>query len=234
MSKPSLHRVNLIPAGLVATRQRRRHLRGLMVISVAYLSALFGTCLVVKVASAPAADSPVVELARLTQQEREASMALSRLNIQLQGLSARLDSRKSLADQPDFSELLSLIGNCIDGQASVRELRLQSTGIDPLRPPVNDTPRAVAGSGPPARVVIGAEREPRHFTILLRGVATSETGISRFSARLRELNLFDSVDLKRTGRDLSSSRDAIAFELALILSEPPSPTNVPPGNRSPQ
>lgn len=216
---PARLRVNLVPAEVRVSRLRRRQLRRLFFTSATYLTVLVATCAITKVATAPADDSPTVELARLKQQTAEGADSLMRLQLQLRSLNSRLEARRTLAQQPDFSRLLTILGSCIDGDAAVRQFQLQSTGVDPMRPTLGDLPRALAASQPPSTPIIGADREPRHFTLSLRGVATSEAGISRFTARLRELQLFDSVDLKRTGRD-PSSENAIAFEIALILSEP--------------
>lgn len=220
---------NLLPPEFLAAKHKRRRLRSLAISSALYLVSLGAACAVVRVATAPAGESDMTELARLQSQHASTAESLDRVELQLRALRTRLDARKSLASQPDFSLLLELLGTCVDAEIAVRQFQLRATGVDPTRSTV-DLPRASSnGSGASAVAVQGAEREPRHFTLTLRGAAASEGAISRFTQRLRSAGVFDAVNLKRTGRLAAGTESLsggtarasdISYEIECLIIEP--------------
>lgn len=162
------------------------------------------------------------ELAALKVRNDDTRAALQRLATQIARLRLAVDTRQTLVDQPDFSILLAFLADAVDRDTVLRQLSLRGTGIDPLRPvgPSSATPRAS-----------GAEREPKHFVLSLRGASRSESGLARLSAQLRESGLFDRVELRRTGRDGASGDDAVAFELDCVLLDVSGTDGVTPEGR---
>lgn len=203
--------VNLLPPAVAYHRARRARLRVLTLVGAGYVGLLVAASAVGLLVTAPSDDSPASELARLERGSAELSEAASRVTAKLRVARARLEARRTLAEQPDFSLLLGLLGSCMDGEAVVRQMQLRSVGVDASRP---DAVEARPGAGAShATPPVGAEREPKYFTLLLRGSAVAESAMTRFTKRVEALSLFDAVEIKRTGRETAAGSTAISFEL---------------------
>lgn len=212
--------VNLLPHGLMVSRRRSGHLRRILAGAMVLFVSLGCICLAVLFYTAPRGGDPTRQLEALEAESAQLSASLVSVHAQNKTLALRLESRRSLAEQPDPSLLLSLLATCADKDISLRQLRLLSTGIDPLRQSGMDMPtRRVPTQA--LTQVIGQEREPRHITLSLRGVSSSDSRVSRLTSRLQALNLFNGIELKRTGREpgSNSSEVAISFEIECYLCE---------------
>lgn len=219
---------NLLPAEIVAHRARRRRLRFWLVAFSLYALALAAACALTNFATRPVGPSTGDALNALSAQHAQTADALAKVETQFRALNARLESRRALTEQPDPSVLLALVARCLDDDTQLRHLQFRTTGVDPARA------RTLSADSPALTVPPGTEREPRHILLTLTGVSGGEAGVTRLTTRLRELNLFDTVDLKRTGRDTASAgrdakgREMIAFEIALTLSDrPPTAPSTP-------
>ena len=202
-------RVNLLPTLTVVTKQRARRARFWRTIGMTYAVALVLTCGVLKVVTAPGRASAISELVMLQQREQASLDQLKVFQTQLRQVSQKLDGRRTLAGQPDWSALLSLLGTCIEPGTSVRQLSLRSSGTDP-----NRQFSTAPGTPPPLTT-----NEPRHFTLTIQGATRRSGGSVRFANRLRSLELFDSVDLNKQFRDPNGDDRSEAFDIVCVLSD---------------
>lgn len=200
--------VNLLPAAMIVRRRRRQRTRLWTVITSAYGVALLLTCAVLKVVTAPGQASATTELESLDKRERASQIQLRAFEQQLRVVSAKLDTRRTMAVQPDWSQLLALLGTCTERDMTIRQLLLKGSGVDPER--------LSTGAG---SANANTEREPRHFTLMLEGITRNEEGSLRLVTKLRDLGLFNSVEIKRKGQDQTGATTANSFEIACVFSD---------------
>jgi hypothetical protein len=203
-------RVNLLPAAVLQERRRGARIRLWVGTSATYLALLLGVSSAVRLSTDPTAASASTELASVGDDTALTIKARQSAETQVRLTRARLVSRQVLWQQPDLSLLLRLVAAGFDDELVLRNLQLVSSSQDPMA-------QGQSPQGP-------EDREPRHFTMILRGAATSESAVTRLSTYLREPGLFNTVELKRTGRDTVNGGESIAFEIYCVLSDTPVPS----------
>lgn len=208
---------SLLDTNLIPREIRRKRLTGLRLrfwirAGGSYVAMVVLASAAVLIVVGGRSTSALSELKDLNQQSTEFRTQLTKIEPQLKTLKQKLDSRKALADQPDPGQLLSLIAHCVDSEVVLRQLTVSGSGID------GSPDSSAMGFNPvkPVAIMPGFEREPRHFDITIRGVSKSEKGVSRLSERLKSLELFDEVELKKTGSDVSGAT-AVSFEVSCFL-----------------
>lgn len=193
---------NLLPSSIRAARVQRIRKTFWTRATIIYLLLLTSTCAIIRLATNPTLASATTELAALQEHRKSTASQIATTNQQLTRLRLEYELRHSIATQPNHGLLLTLLTYCVAPDTTLRQLSLRPT------------------SPPPS--ISSSEREPRHFLLTIRGVSADEAGVSRLTASLRSLNVFDAVDLKRTSREVSSpatlsNPPAISFEITCLL-----------------
>ena len=213
--------INLIPAPRRAAMFRRRHWRrcaaGCAAWAVVALLAGGAAHVVWR-----GADGRTDErLAKVAEEMRQTERAIASVQAELATARAALRSNQAIANQPDWSILLALLGQKV-GDGVV----LKSCNVRP--------PSAARGAGYGAARVDArraASQQPRAprpagdaggFRLEVSGVARSHAAANDFVLRLEsERTLFSKVTLLDTAREPFLDRDAVAFRLECSLDQSP-------------
>ncbi|MEM9881343.1 MAG: hypothetical protein AAF800_00305 [Planctomycetota bacterium] len=182
--------LNLIPEPRLRRRERRRvSRRGLRVVAV-YLCLLLGATLAylaVHRAEPAAAEAGALAVSRdraevMRQQVADTGRRLAEAE-------ARLAGARVLAERPDWSTLLRLVGHAAGEDLLLYGFDLTTTGVHP---------DATA-------------------TLRIAGVAPDPWGVSQFALRLEDAGLFDRVSIEGSRREPLGERGATWFELTCTL-----------------
>ena len=162
--------INLIPTPRLLRKRVRARVRLWAVALPVYIVALaFGCAVIIPAAARSIASDDAGVQTRITQLTADFDSA----NGQLAEARVRHAATLSLTAQPDWGNLLSVLGDRLGAEVVLREVRLtqaKSAGL-------------------------------RQYTLEMRGLARTQASVSTFVAALEEMKLFDQVRLLRTGRE---------------------------------
>jgi len=109
---------------------------------------------------------------------------------------------EALSDQPDWSLLLTLLGQELDEDLVLREVRLRPA----------ERPKT-------APALIAAAAAGERFRLELRGLGRTQEAVSRFVSRLEGKKLFSEVSLLRRAREPFLADTAVSFDLECVLGD---------------
>jgi Tfp pilus assembly protein PilN len=188
--------INLIPTPrLLRKRVRDRVRRWAVGFSIYVVALAFGCAVMIPPAPRPVANDDASVQTRLTQLTADFDNA----NTQLAAARVRHAAALSLTAQPDWGNLLSVLGDKLGEEVVLRDVRL----------------------------VQSKSAAQRQYTLEMRGLARTQASVSTFVASLEELKLFDQVRLLRTGREPFLSDSVITFDLECSLSDAPDKPSAP-------
>jgi Tfp pilus assembly protein PilN len=201
--------VNLIPAPRQQMIARRRRLRRWTVGVIAYGVLLMIGCAVCAAAMSAESDETSQALEKATRQIEELSHNSSKLRPQLTEVETRLSVARLVGDQPDWSLLLTLVGECLD-----EDIVLSATKLEPAK--------NIAPAVPTTRAAkTGSKNEPlvhdEVLTLNLQGLARSPAAVTQFVLRLERLRLFHQVTLLSSARQAVGSSETTAFRIECVL-----------------
>ncbi len=192
-----MQRINLIPNQRQLARQKRVRLRYWLGAVAGYAALAVVACVVYRAASSP------VDFAALSDQYSELEVELTAAKQQREALIPELREQqlllaagRSIADQPDWSLMLTYLADEVLGDSVV----LSDCSLKPAQDhsgdgSLSDTP----------------------LTFTLSGYAKTTPDVSRFVLRLEQMGLFDKVTLARTDREPFLAGTAIVFEIQCDL-----------------
>jgi hypothetical protein len=193
--------VNLIPASRRDAKRRRKQQTFCAITCGAY--GLLLACGIGAAHMLLAADGDSLE-SRLKSVDGE----VSRLNVvtadvlsELTTSRATIEANRTVAEQPDWSILLTLLGATKGDDVVIR-----SVIIGPSAP--GTTPALAAGKAP-------------EVALEVMGIARSQLAVSQHVLRLEQTSLFSKVSLLDTNRESFLEGDAIAFRLQCHFGEAP-------------
>jgi len=190
-----MRNVNLIPAPHRAARRRRQKVRWCAAGCSAYALLAVGTG--AAVLSNWGGNDPLLGQ-QLTQLEKEIQgreHELSQGRSALAASESELTAANQMADQPDWSVLLSLLASKAQDQIILRTLQLKSAS------------QPAGGSDPADRLIVTAG-----------GVSRSPLAAQQYVLRLEKTGLFDRVTLVETHRESFLTSDAASFQIECVLS----------------
>ena len=182
--------INLIPAERRAAKQRRRRMQRWLGAIVVYLGIVLAACAGARVMWGGANTAAADELTRIDHHIEELNSNLAQSRKLLVETALAQQTAETISDQPDWSILLDILGATVGNEVVLREVHL--------------TPDS-------------ANR--KQLLLQLRGLATSQPGVSSFVLRLQEVGLFDGVKLLRTGREPVLNTTAVTFEISCTIGE---------------
>ena len=212
--------INLIPAPRRAAMFRRRHWRRCAAACAAWaaLSLLAGGASHVVWRGADGRTDE--RLAKVAEEMRQTDHAIASVQAELATARAALRSNQAIANQPDWSILLALLGQKVGDGVVLKScsVRPPSAGRGAGYGAARVDARRPAQPAPAARPAGDAGG----FRLEVSGVARSHAAANDFVLRLEsERTLFSKVTLLDTAREPFLDRDAIAFRLECSLDQSP-------------
>lgn len=195
-----MHRINLIPEPRRQARQRRARCRSWVAIGLGYSALVVALCLWQR--GLGTGVDVRVQADELTRHDAEliqiqASQSTLRPQLAEQGLV--LAASRSIADQPDWSLLLTFLADEVLGDQVV----LSGCTLGPTQAKAKAKAKELTDPS---------------LTLTLTGYARTTPGVSRFVLRLERIGLFDRVMLTRTQREPYLDGQAIVFEIRCLMS----------------
>ncbi len=235
--------VNLIPARRLIARQRQRHVRRCVVICAAWGLVVIGVCALglgavpgINVGGGGGGVNDNAALpTRLERSAREleaAQQTAAAARDELAGAQATLRATRAIADQPDWSTLLALIGTATGDDVMLRTFELQpvssngSAAAGPAKASAAPTAAKSAGGG--NGTVPG---QPGGFVLSASGLAHSQLAVTQFVLRLEKVGLFSKVTLLDTSREPFRDIEATSFRVECVID--PTPVNAPAPTAAP-
>ncbi len=195
--------VNLVPAARRHAKRRRRHRN----VCAAYCGAygLLLACAVGGVHLLWSGGGAQVgqELASTDADIRRLQRQSDDTRAELATAHATIAANRTVAEQPDWSVILVLLG-----QTKGEHVVLRSVSVGPPPVPSGTSPQAAAG------------KSPADVVLEISGIGQNQLAVQQHVLRLEETGLFAKVSLLETGRETFLNGNAIAFRLQCVFDEP--------------
>lgn len=206
-------RFNLIPAARLIARQRRVW-RGRCVVTCAGYAAVVATLTVGARAVVGQGEVELPELLRAASAEVDRNAAtLAKVRGDLESTESRLRSSRAIAEQPDWSALMSLLA-----ARAGEQVVLKGFSVRPKDPPAVV---AKPGAKPPAAGAKPVVPVAEPGVILnLAGAGRSQAAASQFALRLEATGLFDRVTLLDTTREVVADLPLVTFRVECTMGDP--------------
>ncbi len=188
--------INLIPQPLRLARSRKRRMRKWMLGSAAYAAALLMVCAVIHGLWSSQVRAQSGDIAKTSHRIEDENRTIAGLKAQLAAMQEASRTSTAIADQPDWSILLSALSASTEDELVFREVRL-----------------GAASTGGMSRTVADEPWTPRRYQLSLRGTARAASGVSKFVNKLEQMQFFNDVKLLRTTRESFNNAPATGFEM---------------------
>ena len=215
--------VNLIPVRRILARQRRRHVRRCTVTCATWAGVVLGLCVVGQGLGPGGVQGSDVLSDRMDKVVREIEtqeQALTVARAELSSAQATLRATRAIANQPDWSVLLALLGKATGDDVMLRSIELQ-----PSQPQATVTAgqrAAVAAPVRPGGPAAVAPRRAAGYVLSASGLAQSQLAVTQFVLRLERMGLFSRVTLVDTSREPFRDTEATSFRLECVIDGPAS------------
>jgi len=196
--------VNLIPAGRLAGRRRRRRLYLWVTVCGVYASLVAAGSLTLHVAQAGEERSMAKHLEAAAQQIERDNRALLEARRQLAETMIALETTMAIHGQPDWSKLLTGLSVQVGDQIVLNRCQLTTVTAD-------DKVITAESSGSLPALPLGAFLTGCRHNLVLNGYGKSQESVSRFVLRLEESGAFDLVRLANSSRQTFLKGEAVAF-----------------------
>lgn len=220
---------NLIPAARRDAKVRKLHLRrctvGCAVWGVLSLAAAGAVHAIWRSDDADGSDG----LAKVAEEMRQTEKATALVRAQLIAAQSTLRANEGIANQPDWSILLALLGKMIAPERPGEETVLKSCNIRPAHMTRGGQARPDVRRQVPAQGGAAAPAEPVQYVLEASGMARSHAAANEFVLRLERTGLFARVTLLDTAREPFLDKDAIAFRVECALDHSPVKNDGAPG-----
>lgn len=200
--------VNLIPAPRRDAKRRKRHRR-----ACAVACGVYGVALALAVGVTQLVWRTSGE--ELDEQLAGTNTAIQRLEHQgadarseLTAVRATFEANRIVAEQPDWSILLSLLSNTRGDDVVLKTVT--------IAPPA--TLAAANGGGGAAPAASSSKTTP-DFALEITGIGRTPLAVSQHVLRLEQTGLFSKVTLLDTGREAFLNENSVAFRLQCTFGE---------------
>ena len=140
-------------------------------------------------------------MSEIAAREKTVKQSVAALQRQIGDATQRRTIAEELRNRPDWSILLSLLGGEVRNDVMLRELQLSAIA------------KASRDTRPRELQILG----PDEYQLTIKGIGLSQQSVSQFTLRLQRLELFDDVQMLRSGREPFGSGSGIGFELQCRL-----------------
>ena len=149
--------------------------------------------------------------ARIAESERLASQTRTATR----EVQAALAAARTVADQPDWGSLLSVIAARLGEDAVLSNCSLEPAEAAAVpSAPQNGAP---GQKGQPAPIAA----RPSRYRLTLAGLARTQEAVSRLTLEYTNAHLFDSVNIVETRRSTFLDQPAVAFRIECAINEAP-------------
>jgi len=202
--------VNLIPAGRLTRRRRRRRLCVWATACGLYVVLVGAGSLTFHVARAGETRSAGAQLEALDRQIEQNNRALLDVRGQLAGTSTAWETARALRGQPDWSKLLTGLAAQLGDEIVLCRCQLATTTVEG---------RALGAEegGTETATPLGTFLTGCRRTLVLNGYGKSQAGVSQFVLRLERCGVFDLVRLVSSSRQTFLDGEAVAFTVECRL-----------------
>jgi hypothetical protein len=211
--------VNLIPARRIIAKQRRRHVRRCVVICSTWAFVVSAVCVAGQgLTPAVAGEGNLAERLERAARDIEANEQLvAAARDELAAAQATLRATRSIADQPDWSALLALMGRATGDDVMLRSFDLQpAPAVPAVAPKGGNNARGPQPAPAPARAA--------GFVLATGGLAQSQLAVTQFVLRLERIGLFSRVTLLDTSREPFRDGEATSFRVECVIDATPGVT----------
>jgi hypothetical protein len=186
--------VNLIPEHRrEAHRRHKRTKRWLATLSI-YCALSLSVWVGVGTSSMPSQNALAGNIAQAQAMMKQLSVHTMNAKSRIGELEASERLTKQIADLPDWSMLLVVVGTVSTDEILLRNMEISA---------------AVAGKNSPIDV--------KQYTVRLNGYAPTQPAVSRLVQRLTDTGVLDSVKITRSGREPFQTGTAISFEISCTI-----------------
>jgi len=196
--------VNLIPAGRLAGRRRRRRLCLWVAVCGVYAALVAAGSLTFHVAHAGEGRSMAEHLEAAARQIERDNRVLLEIRRQLAETMTALETTTAIHGQPDWGKLLTGLSLQVGDQIVLSRCQLTTLTAD-------KKVITVEGSGSLPAGPLGTFLTGCRHTLVLNGFGKSQESVSRFVLRLEESGAFDLVRLVNSSRQTFLTGEAVAF-----------------------
>ena len=149
-----------------------------------------------------------------TERFRKAGKEIHTLRASLTEASRQIAAAHSLAQNPDWSLLLAMVGKDISD-----DVVLERCSLAPVDTGADDKLSAAAPAGTARTEALGAgEVIYQRYLLDLSGFGRTQTSVSQFVLRLENSRLFESVRLIKTQKRQFMAGQAVSFRIECALS----------------
>lgn len=197
--------VNLIPMERVMVHVRRARVRRWVFVCTAYAGVLTVAWSTTQVVQGGGRSALAAELAHLDQRIADDAAATKQLQPKLAAAIATIEAGRSVGNQPDWSLLLTLLGQFLGDNSVLRSCELVNTQA-PAAPKSDKDEKPSAPQG-------------RSYRLNLAGVARSHAAVLGFVRELEECGLFQNVTLIETRPEAFGTGTAVGFRVECGLAD---------------
>jgi hypothetical protein len=197
--------INLIPKARQGKAERRRRLHFWFGAWCAY-AAVLALCAGLMYLRLGTSRDLSSELDQQDQQIASLQTDSHQTNAQLLQVSQKLLSAKGLLEQPDWSQLLSVLAGLRNSDVVLEDIELKLTA-EQLPP--------VAAKKPNDKPIVVIPKTK--WNLHLNGHGKTPESVSQYVLRLERTDLFDMVNLERTERDPIGAGEATSFSIQCPL-----------------
>ena len=197
--------INLIPKGRQGKAERRRRLRFWTSAWCAYAAVLALSAGLMYLRLGTSRDLSD-ELDKQDQQIASLQTESHQTNAQLLQVSQKLLSARGLLEQPDWSQLLSVLSDLRGNDVVLEDIELKLSAEQLSAP---------AAKKPNVKPVVLIPKTK--WNLQLAGHGKTPESVSQYVLRLERTDLFDSVNLLQTNRDPVGAGDATSFSIQCPL-----------------
>ena len=211
-----MKRVNLIPVQRRLAKQRRTYIRRCVAACAAWAFVAAGAGVATHLTWGRIDPTLEPRLQRAAQSIETADRTLAAVQADLAAARSTLRATQAIADQPDWSILLALMGRSAGPEIVLRNCNVEQTIAPVVAPVAQPTGRGAAKAppAPPAPPV-------KVFSVGTQGMGRSQFAVAQFVLRLERSGLFARVSLVDTSRESFLGREAVSFRIECVLDSSP-------------
>lgn len=201
--------INLIPKARQVKAERRRRLSwwgGAWAVYAAVLGLLVGSMYLRFSTTRDLAGELAKENEQLTTLKSEQQMGTA----EFQRVSQTIASSRGLLEQPDWSQLLSILSDLRGHDIALAGVDLELTPEQSAKAPVQEK-KATS-----KKKIIPTARKTK-WNLQMTGFGKTPESVSQFVLRLESTALFDQVNLLKTNREPFGTADATSFSISCPL-----------------
>ena len=198
--------VNLIPEQRLMAKRRKARIRVWMGLGGAYLAFLGMVLFSVHLIWMVDDRALLQDYGRSSRRVEQYNASILRLRTELARISATLQTHRVINSQPDWSKLLTLLGNTLGDDVVLTYCRLVTLNSE-------GTEVSAKNQASLTTDAVAALFKGQRYVLTLAGFGRRQNEVSQFAVRLEKSGLFDGVNMTNQRREHFGDDSAIAFHV---------------------